>query len=92
MKKPKRVQTWVKREIASLIERYFGAKGYRIDRKPLIFRGPHHLRVSTIEKDQDGVAKDWSDIHAFVFRQFEWAPSFRWSKYGNHLFILIGNI
>jgi len=92
MKKRKRIPTWVKREVAAMIERYFGAKGYSLDRKPLVSRGPHHLRVSHIEKDHDGVAKDWSDIHAFVFGQFGWAPYFRWSKSGYSLFILTGNI
>lgn len=86
--KKRRIKTWVKREIAALIERYFGAKGYQIDREALRARGPRHLRVRHVTKDHDQVASDWQGVHAFTIAQFGWAPQVRFSGWHKDALII----
>jgi len=93
MKKTKRIPTWVKQAVAAMIERYFGAKGYTLDRKALRSRGPRHLRVRHVEKDHDQVLSDWQVINAFATEHFGWAPTVRLSGYHHDALIIeTGNI
>jgi hypothetical protein len=92
MTKTKRVQTAAKHAIANMIERFFAAKGYYLQRKRLISGGPSHLRVWHNDKDHDGVEKDWHHIYAFCMEEFAWVPDEQWGKYGHDLYILIGRI
>lgn len=88
-----RVPTWKKREICMIIERFFGAKGYQLQRKPLRARGPLHLRVSHGEKDQDAVERDWDVINALVTEEFGWAPEVCFTGYHKEsLLILNGTL
>ncbi len=91
--KKKRIPTSLKREVCSMIERYFGAKGYRRERKSLRHRGPMHLRVTHRDKEQDGVERDWTVISNVMKDEFGWLPEVCWM--GHHqesLLILTGKL
>lgn len=92
MTKTKRVQKATKQGVAVMIERYFAAKGYWIQRKRLVSRGPSHLRVWHNDKDREDVENDWDRINTFTMKEFGWVPDAEWDLYGNTLYILIGRI